>query len=179
MRRYDTCCGIFVTEDWYLRDQWPTEPAVEKDLSDYDVHLESVCGLAVSTRSRRRRCRREFVRFVFGSGQIDWKRLRHCHVQSFILQYGRDGRVGTAQTAAIALRSFLRWLQFRGRTASNLVEAVPRFPRWRLATLPSVMTDDQLRIFLASFDQSPSGRRNHAMALCMASLGLALLKWQS
>ena len=34
------------------------------------------------------------------------------------------------------------------------------------------MTDEQLGVFLASFDQSPSGRRNYAMALCMADLGL-------
>ena len=109
---------------------------------------------------------------MFGSGRIEWKRLRPCHLQSFIAQYGRNGRVGAAQAAAVALRSLLRWLQFRGRTAPNLVGAVPRFPRWRLATLPTVMTDDQLRIFLASFDQSPRGRQNYVMALCMTDLGL-------
>lgn len=147
-------------------------PAVRKILSDYEGHLQNVCGVSGTTRSRRRFYAREFVQFVFGSGRIEWKRLRPCHLRSFIAQYGRNGRMGAAQAAAVALRSLLRWLQFRGRTAPNLVEAVPRFPRWRLATLPTVMTDDQLTSFLTSFDQSPSGRRNYAMALCMTDLGL-------
>jgi site-specific recombinase XerD len=34
------------------------------------------------------------------------------------------------------------------------------------------MTDDQLNVFLASFDQSSTGRRDYAMALCMTDLGL-------
>ena len=145
---------------------------MEEILSDYDGDLQNVCGVSGTTRSRRRYYAREFVQFVFGSGRIEWNRLRPCHLQSFIAQYGRNGRVGAAQAAAVALRSLLRWLQFRGRTAPNLVGAVPRFPRWRLATLPAVMTDNQLRIFLASFDPSPSGRRDFPMALCMTDLGL-------
>ena len=148
------------------------EPAVERILSDYDGYLDNVCGLAVATRRYRRRYSCEFLNFVFGSERIQWKRILPSHVQSFIVQYGQAGRVGTAQVAAGALRSFLRWLQFRGRVAPNLVGAVPRFPRWRLATVPDVMTDEQLRTFLASFDQSPSGRRNYAMARCMVDLGL-------
>jgi site-specific recombinase XerD len=34
------------------------------------------------------------------------------------------------------------------------------------------MTDEQLTTFLASFNESPSGRRDYAMALCMVDLGL-------
>jgi integrase/recombinase XerD len=147
-------------------------PAIERILSDYEDHLTNVCGVAVGTKTRRRYYVRKFLEFVFRSQRMEWKRLRPCHLQAFIAQYGRNGRVGAAQAAAVALRSFLRWLQFRGRIAPNLIGAVPRFPRWRLAALPSVMTDDQLRIFLASFGKSVSGRRNYAMALCMADLGL-------
>jgi site-specific recombinase XerD len=34
------------------------------------------------------------------------------------------------------------------------------------------MTDEQLTTFLASFSESPTGRRDYAMALCMVDLGL-------
>jgi site-specific recombinase XerD len=95
------------------------------------------------------------------------------HVRAFIARYAQDHRAAAAQVAAGSLRSVLRWLQFRGRINPGLVAAIPRFPRWRLATLPAVMTDDQLRIFLATFDRSrPTGRRDYAMALCMVDLGL-------
>jgi site-specific recombinase XerD len=75
--------------------------------------------------------------------------------------------------AAISLRSFLRWLRLQGQTSIQLVAAVPRFPQWRLAGLPTVMTDDQLRAFLKTFNRStPTGRRDYAMAVCMTDLGL-------
>ena len=164
----------------YLRDKGltsprltATKPAVERILCDYDVYLHCVCGLAVATRQYRRRYAREFLDFVFAAEPIRWKRILPSQVQSFIAQYGRNGRVGAAQVAAGSLRSFLRWLAFQGRTTPDLMGAVPHFPRWRLSTLPTVMTDDQLRDFLASFDKScPGGRRDYVMALCMVDLGL-------
>jgi integrase/recombinase XerD len=145
---------------------------IEKTLSEYDDHLEHVCGLALATRLRRRYFVRAFMEFVFGSGKINWEHLRPCCVQLFIAQYGRKGQVASAQAGAVAIRSFLRWLNFRGSIAANLSGAVPRFPRWRHATLPAVMTDEQLTIFLSSFDGAPTGRRDYAMALAMTDLGL-------
>lgn len=164
----------------YLRDKGMTSPrltaaspAVEHVLSDYDAYLHKVCGLAVATKRYRRRYVREFLHFVFESERIQWKRILPSHVQSFIAQYGNDGRAGAAQVGGGSLRSFLRWLVLKGRTAPGLIGAVPHFPQWRLAALPTVMTDEQLRQFLASFDRSrPSGRRDYAMALCMVDLGL-------
>lgn len=149
-----------------------SKPAVERTISDYDAYLQSVCGLAEATRRYRSRYSREFLQFVFGSTRIRWNRIRPSHVQGFIARYGEDGRVGAAQVAAVSLRSFLRWLQFRGHTDARLTGAVPRFRRWRFAVLPRVMTDEQATTFLASFNESPSGRRDYAMALCMVDLGL-------
>lgn len=149
-----------------------SKPAVEGIISDYDAYLQNVCGLAVATRRYRGRYSREFVQFVFGSDRIQWNYIRPSHVQGFIARYGGDGRVGAAQVAAVSLRNFLRWLQFQGHTGPHLAGAVPRFPRWRFAALPRVMTDEQLTTFLASFSESPTGRRDYAMALCMVDLGL-------
>jgi integrase len=54
-----------------------------------------------------------------------------------------------------------------------LVAAVPRLPKWRLAQVPRVMSEEQLDAFLAAFDRSTAiGRRDYAMALCQAELGL-------
>jgi site-specific recombinase XerD len=73
----------------------------------------------------------------------------------------------------VSLRSFLRWLQLHGHVGSDVVGAVPHFAQWRLAALPTVMSDDQLASFLGSFDTSrPTGSRDYAMAVCMADLGL-------
>ncbi|HUQ68302.1 MAG TPA: site-specific integrase, partial [Planctomycetaceae bacterium] len=149
------------------------KPALEGVVAEYDAHLDHVCGLSAATRLYRRRYAREFMQFVFGSGRTDWRRARPEHVHDFVTQYGADGRVAAAQVAVISLRSFLRWLQLCGRVNARLVASVPRFPRWRLASLPTVLLPDQLRSFLASFNKSrPSGGRDYAMALCMVDLGL-------
>jgi site-specific recombinase XerD len=106
-------------------------------------------------------------------GADDWRRLKHRHLHDFISQYGANGRTAAAQVAAVSLRSFLRWLQFQGRVDDDVVTAVPSFRRWRLASLPMVMSSDQLQAFLAFFNRrDPSGRRDYAMALCMVELGL-------
>ncbi len=150
-----------------------SRPAIERIVVEYGAYLHSTCGLTTATRLYRRRYAREFIQFVFGSGRICWKALRPDHVQSFIVRYGHEGLLAAARTAAGSLRSFLRWLQFQGRIRPGLIGAVPRLPQWRLAGLPTVMTDLQLETFLASFDQArSSGRRDHAIALCMVDLGL-------
>jgi integrase/recombinase XerD len=60
-----------------------------------------------------------------------------------------------------------------GRGDERLVQAVPRIPLWRLASIPRVLTDDQVRAVLASFDRSTAtGLRDHAMVTCLAALGL-------
>jgi site-specific recombinase XerD len=151
----------------------PLRPDVEQVVAEFDAYLVESCGLAAATRLYRRRYAWEFVHYVFGARRIEWQRLQHRHLHDFISQYGANGRTAAAQVAAVSLRSFLRWLQFQGRLDGDLVTAVPSFRRWRLASLPRVMSSEQLQSFLASFNRSdPSGCRDYAMALCMVELGL-------
>jgi integrase/recombinase XerD len=164
----------------HLRDRGlvPPRPApaparIERVVAAYDAHLRDAAGLADATRLYRRRYAREFLTATFGTRPIRWSRLRPEHIREFVAGYGRTGRVASAQVAADGLRSFLRWLQLRGRIGPELVASVPLFPRWRLAALPPVLTDDQLTGLLARFDRStPVGRRDHAIAVCLIDLGL-------
>jgi integrase/recombinase XerD len=72
-----------------------------------------------------------------------------------------------------ALRSFFRFLQFAGLCDGQLELAVPRVAHWRLSTLPRYLSDGQLARLLGSLDSStPCGRRDRAIVLCLASLGL-------
>ena len=151
----------------------PASTAIERAVADYDTHLRDVAGLADSTRVYRRRYARDFLHSAVGEGPLRWSRLRPAHVRQFINAFGQSGRVAAAQVAAVSLRSFLRWLQYLGRVGSDLAGALPRFPRWRLAPLPPTLTDTQLADILDTFDSStPTGRRDHAIALCLAGLGL-------
>lgn len=154
-------------------DEVVERPAIARVIAEFDAYLDHASGLAVATRLYRRRYAREFLQHVFGDGRIDWRRLRPVHLQEFIAKYGRQGHIAAAAVAAVSLRSFLRWLQFRGRVDAHFADAVPHLAHWRMASLPPVMTGDQLQAFLAVFDQAtPTGSRDYAMALCMVNLGL-------
>lgn len=156
-----------------ISDKVVASPVTARVVAEFDTYLEQTCGLSVATRLYRRRYARDFLQHVFGDGRVDWRRLRPEHLQEFIAKYGREHHIAASSVAAVSLRSFLRWLQFRGRIGAHFAEAVPHLAHWRMASLPTVMTNEQLQAFSAVFDQaSPSGIRDYAMALCMVDLGL-------
>ncbi|CAN5447760.1 site-specific integrase [soil metagenome] len=148
-------------------------PQIDEVVTAYDAHLRDAAGLAEATRLYCRRYAREFLRSVFAAGPIRWERLRPIQIHRFIAGYGQSGRVAAAKVGAGSLSNFLRWLEFQGRIGPELAQAVPRFPRWRLAALPPILSDDQLTAILEGFNNSTAtGRRDTAMALCLIDLGL-------
>jgi integrase/recombinase XerD len=149
-----------------------SQPAVVA-VEQFRHHLRETCGLAESTCRGRVRYALAFLEGKFGHGPLRWGDLHPSDAVSFVTGYAQRCRPGATQMVADALRSFLRYLQFRGWCSPALVAAVPRFPHWRLSHLPKTMTDEQLGAFLATFDQATAtGRRDYAMALCQAHLGL-------
>jgi integrase/recombinase XerD len=72
-----------------------------------------------------------------------------------------------------ALRMYLRFLAATGACAPGLVGAVPRIPRWRLATLPRYILNDDVERVIASCDPTtPRGLRDRAITLLLARLAL-------
>ena len=70
-------------------------------------------------------------------------------------------------------RSFLRFLQQEGLIRRDLAAAVPTVARWRLASLPTTLRQNEVdRLLRAADPKTPLGRRDHAMVLCMTELGL-------
>lgn len=86
---------------------------------------------------------------------------------------GRSGRVGSAKLIVCALRSLLRWLHLTGQVPSSLASAVPSVAGWRLSSLPKGLEPEQLRRLLAACDRrTRTGRRDYAVTLLLARLGL-------
>jgi site-specific recombinase XerD len=104
---------------------------------------------------------------------LDGKRVRSlttAHVTRFIA--GRAGRPGLTGELS-ALRSLLRFLFVSSKTTCNLVYAVPRAPRWRLASLPKALEPRELDAVLATCDRrTAAGRRNYAVLLLLGRLGM-------
>ena len=139
-----------------------TEPTsnVGRLVAEYDAYLRDVAGLAPASRVSRTRFAREFLHGVFGDGPIHTERLQPKHVHAFVAGFGRAGCVASVPPAASSLRRFIRWLQLEGRCSAALILAVPSFRTHRHASLPKVMTDQQICSLLDTFDRpTPVGRR--------------------
>jgi site-specific recombinase XerD len=142
-------------------------------LDSFRRHLRETRGLSEQTARIRAYYARAFLERTFGHGPLRWDALAPRDVRAFITHYSKRWKPSSAHVVVASLRVFLRYLQMRGWCDPVLVAAVPRLPQWRLARVPRVLSEEQLDAFLAAFDRATAiGRRDYAMALCQAELGL-------
>lgn len=142
-------------------------------LRQFDDFQRDVCGLAESTRGYRQRYVRIFLVKLFGSGVIDSARITPESLVKYITEEAINLKPSSLGVLLSALRSYLRFLQFKGESNVALTAAVPRPPNWSLAPLPPCLSNVELENFLAIFDISTSlGKRDYAMARCLIDLGL-------
>lgn len=148
------------------------EPSDEL-VASFRAHLRDVCGMASTTCDYYCRVARWFLQVKYGEEPRDLALLAPSDVVGFVSDYAARVSSGTARQVATALRAFLRWLQLRGVCDARLAAAVPGIPYWKLASIPKLLTDDQVRLLLAAFDRSTDvGRRDYAIALCLVRLGM-------
>ncbi|CAE6840546.1 tyrosine-type recombinase/integrase [Paraburkholderia aspalathi] len=84
---------------------------------------------------------------------------------------GRSGEYMRLMT--VSLRSFCHFLFLRGYTPHDLYESVPTVRKCRQSSVPTFLTPEQEEVIIASTDRStPRGRRDYAILLLLARLGL-------
>jgi site-specific recombinase XerD len=72
-----------------------------------------------------------------------------------------------------ALRSFFRYLRYRGDIATDLAACVPGIANWQFSSLPKFLQPHQVQQILNQYDrQTAKGRRDYAIVLLLARLGL-------
>ncbi|MGA8441155.1 MAG: tyrosine-type recombinase/integrase [Candidatus Sulfotelmatobacter sp.] len=82
-------------------------------------------------------------------------------------------RRNSIKTVETALRSFMRYLLFSGLVNQDLSIAIPSAPNRRFTGIPRHLTADQVSRVLASCNrQTRTGRRDYAILLLLARLGL-------
>jgi site-specific recombinase XerD len=99
--------------------------------------------------------------------------LRAPDVTGFVQRHARDHGPFYARHLTTGMRLFLRYLHYKGLTDTDLSLAVPAVARWSLASLPKHLPAAQVRQILRHCNRStPLGRRNYAILLLLARLGL-------
>ena len=139
----------------------------------FDQHLKDTCGAAPATRRYYVREARALLVIEFGDGLVDLETITPTGARSLVLMRAKRLQPASANVVTTAIRSFLRYLQLLGIGSGVWAAALPRAANWRLASLPRVLTDEEVDAFLASFDRTRGhGRRDYAIALCLLDLGL-------
>jgi site-specific recombinase XerD len=94
-------------------------------------------------------------------------------VRDFVLKQTRNRSTEYVRLLATALRSFFRFLFLSGQMPVDLSPAVPRVCKYRQSTPPAFLSPEQVKPVLAATDRStPRGRRDYAILLLLARLGL-------
>ncbi len=141
-------------------------------LDAFGKYLVDVRGVAPDTRGRVVRDIRWFLQPLFGAGPLRFTGLSPAVIRSYVVDRATSHLSGWAKQGATSIRVLLRFLEIRGIDVRALRGAVPVVRDAKLRGLPKALSDADLRRFLACFRPSPAGRRDLAMALCMAVLGL-------
>lgn len=142
-------------------------------LDAFSAYLRVTRGASPATCERSVRDVRQLLTLLSASGQVDLQQLTGEVLRGFVVDRARRHSPRTARRSASAARGFVRFLHLYGVIDGRLAQAVPTVRDTRRATLPKALAPAQLRQLLAAVDPStPVGRRDRAMLVCLASLGL-------
>lgn len=141
---------------------------------DYVAYLRTDRGLADNSIAIYGPCARAFLAHCVTIGgvraldTIDAEAIR-----TFLVARVAGRSSESARLLSVGLRAFLRFLVLRGVLTRDLSGAVPRVRTYQQASVPVVLSPDDVDRALATADRStPRGRRDYAVLLLLARLGL-------
>jgi site-specific recombinase XerD len=145
----------------------------QKILQSYRQYLEEVLGLAPSTCQNHLRDIAGFLEAVPIRSAQELNALTPVDLPRYLTARSAHYEPATLRQIAGSLRQFLRFSQQQGWIEQSLSLAVPQVACRRAHDLPSYLTEAQLTELLASPDTNTAeGRRDRAILLCLARLGL-------
>ncbi len=147
---------------------------VDALLARYRAYLLSERGLVPGTVAGYVALARVFLEGRLDrGGELDLAGLTAREVLAFVLSECERRPRRSAQLMATVLRSMLRFLHVKGLIGAPLAQVVPAQRNWRLAGLPRALEPEQVARLLSACDRRTAvGRRNYAVVLMLARLGM-------
>jgi site-specific recombinase XerD len=156
----------------------PCRPAAvdnarSKVASAFSCYLLQELGRSPSTTKNYVPFIDQFLKERFQNRTPDLALLRAPDVTGFVTRHAHQLSPVRAGIMVTALRSFFRYLLHRGAIATDLAGCVPTVPNWSLSTLPRYLPAAAVERLLKRCDRKTAvGRRNHAILLLLARLGV-------
>lgn len=147
--------------------------SIEIILGGFELHLRHEQALSRATCVQYLPFAERFLLEHFGSGPVDLSTLCAADVVGFIKSQATRLSQARAKAATIALRSFLRYLRYRGEILLDLAAAVPTVPNWSMTAIPRAIAAEHVHAVLSHCRRdTPIGCRDYAILLLLARLGL-------
>ena len=149
----------------------PAPSALDTLCTDYGVWLRTQCGSAPGTIKTYQGKLRSFLAFRFGDAAPgDLNAITRADIDAW---FSTTDRCRGARSRACSLRSLFRFLFATGRIDRNLALSVPRIAGPRSPGPSRHLSAEEIeRVLAAARGDTPIARRDHAMLLSMARLGL-------
>ncbi|MER8804038.1 tyrosine-type recombinase/integrase [Mesorhizobium sp. M0998] len=150
----------------------PVTDPHEQVLDSFSEYLRRKRGLQPSTIESSVYYVLPFLREIW-NGTDDLRQICRQDVVNYVDRHVHDRSVRTTQSIFTRQRSFLRYLFAEGLLDEDLSSSIPAISGRRHAALPKFLTPVQLQSVLNACDRTtPAGRRDHAILLLLARLGL-------
>lgn len=151
----------------------PRKPADDL-IVRYVDYLRNERGLAENSILVYAPCARAFLENrVTTAGQLALNTLDTEMIGIFLLNHAAHRPSESARLLSVALRSLLRFLFLRGEISRDMSAAVPMVRRYQQSGVPVVLSPDEVERVLDATDRStPRGRRDYAILMLLARLGL-------
>lgn len=154
----------------------PSRPRSPADdfIDRYVAYLRTERGLAENSILVYAPCARAFLENrVTTVGQLALDTLDAETIGAFLVDRVAQRSTESVRLLSVALRSLLRFLFLRGEVSRDLSAAVPMVRRYQQSGVPVVLSPDEIERVLDATDRStPRGRRDYAILLLLARLGL-------
>jgi site-specific recombinase XerD len=137
-------------------------------------HLLHQQGLAGSSIERYRAVAWQCLSERYGSGAVALSTVAAVDVIGFVQRQAKHLKPPAVKCVVNGLRSFLRFAQYRGNVAPELVAAVPAVASWACTpALPKAIAAEHAQRAIDSCDLTTAiGLRDRAVLLLLARLGL-------
>ncbi|HEX3562230.1 MAG TPA: tyrosine-type recombinase/integrase [Solirubrobacterales bacterium] len=147
--------------------------AIDQAVAQYERFLVGERALSPATAASWIIYVRRLLAEKFEDASVELERLNANDVIAFVQRHARRHGPSYTRKLVVSTRSFLRYLHYKGLHPQDLSTVVPKVARWSLSTLPKHLPADQVRRVIKACDRStPLGRRNYAILLLLARLGL-------
>jgi integrase/recombinase XerD len=150
-----------------------TVTALDRLREDYEAYLRHQRGLSEATIHQSLRHLRRFMSFRFGRKLGDLNVITPGDIVAFLHKTRGGGRPYRDKTPPSQLRNLFRFLFWSGKTKRDLANAVPSVAQPPQSHLPRHLKPEAVEQLIAAvWSDDPVGRRNYALILLVARLGL-------